>query len=86
MTEKTGAPDAWTGAWTTVQKEYMDAWLAMASQMTSTQSAPKGASKAASEPLAQGLEFWTKMMAPALRSSPDCGTSSLYAIQLPAII
>lgn len=66
MTEKTGTSDAWTEAWTAVQKEYMDAWLAMASQMTSTESGAKGANTAASEPLAQGLEFWTKMMAPAL--------------------
>ena len=56
MTEKTGTSDAWAEVWTAVQKEYMDAWLAMASQKTSTESAPKGAGTAGSEPLAQGLQ------------------------------
>ena len=44
----------------------MDTWLAMASQITRAEYGPQSASTAASEPVAQGLEFWTKMMAPAL--------------------
>ncbi len=66
MTEKTGTPDAWVETWTAVQRKYMDAWLAMASQITRTESGQPSPSKAASEPVAQALEFWTQMMAPAL--------------------
>ncbi len=66
MTETKGTPDAWAETWMAVQRTYMDAWLAMTSQITRAEHGPQSTSTAASEPVMQGLEFWTQMMAPAL--------------------
>ena len=66
MTEPSGTSEAWTEAWTAAQKKYMDAWLAMASASTGNKQGAQKAGAAASDPLAEGLAFWTQMMGPAL--------------------
>ncbi len=66
MTKTTGTPDARAEAWTAVQKQYLDAWVSLASQMASAEHGPQGASTATNVSPAQQLAFWTKMMAPVL--------------------
>ncbi len=66
----TGGWSDWTNVWVDAQQRYMDAW----SQLVRPPAGDDPTSPAAANPLAQGLELWTKMAQGALpEQSRDLG-------------
>lgn len=64
MNDKQDSAAGWSEAWADMQKNYWDAWSGLARGMPGLPAEP-GPSTAAN-PWAQGFDFWSKLMAPAL--------------------
>jgi class III poly(R)-hydroxyalkanoic acid synthase PhaE subunit len=65
MTDKQASAEAaWSEAWADMQRKYWDAWSGLARQMPGINADTPA--DAAANPWSQSLDFWSKMMAPAM--------------------
>lgn len=64
MNDKQASAAGWAEAWADMQKHYWDAWSGLAREIPGRSAAPDP--NIPHNPWVQGLDFWSKLMAPAL--------------------